>query len=101
MSYHPVDPMVRYFHLGRKSALQDPTGERLDRNESPIECLMDVEAVARALGVSKKFVYVNHKTDGPPAIKIGNLLRWRPSDVLAYLNGKAAGTAAAREALRP
>lgn len=58
---------------------------------------MDIEAVARALGVSKKFLYVNHKIEGPPAIKIGSLLRWRQADVRAYVDRKAnTATGAAR-----
>lgn len=71
---------------------RDTEESALDQTDNPVEGLMDIEAVSRALGVSKKYVYANHKVDGPPALKIGSLLRWRRDDVQRWIESKATGS---------
>jgi predicted DNA-binding transcriptional regulator AlpA len=68
----------------------------LDQTDNPlVDGLLDIEAVARTLCVSKKYVYANHKVDGPPAIRIGSLLRWRSSDLQRWIEAKAVASGTA------
>jgi len=53
----------------------------------PIERLFSVDTLADYLGVSPKTLYDwRLKRTGPPAIKVGSQLRWRPSAVEAWLD---------------
>lgn len=52
---------------------------------SEIENLWGIDEVGRYLGVSKDTIYGWRKTNyGPPAMKIGKHLRWRPERVLTW-----------------
>lgn len=51
------------------------------------EGLLNVEQVAQYLGCSKKTLYnLRTRHQGPPAIKIGGILRFRPCDVESWLD---------------
>lgn len=50
--------------------------------------LLDIDMLAKLLGVSKSTIYrlrCYSPEKVPPAIKIGSHVRWRPSDVQAWL----------------
>ena len=61
--------------------LEPPTTDRL----------FTVEALADYLGVSPKTIYDwRLKRTGPAAMKVGNQLRWRRSDVESWLDAQKA-----------
>jgi len=51
------------------------------------QLLISPKALAVALGLAEQTIYNRHSTGGnlPPCIKLGRLLRFRPSDVEAWL----------------
>ncbi len=52
-----------------------------------IDPLLDSEQLAALLGVTRKALYNSrHAGQLPPPIKIGSRLRWRQSDILAWLD---------------
>ncbi|MFO0523175.1 MAG: helix-turn-helix transcriptional regulator [bacterium] len=54
------------------------------------EPLWTADDVARHLGVSAKFVRctLRYEAGFPPPLRVGRLLRWHPSEVLAWLQGQ-------------
>ena len=49
--------------------------------------LLDIHELAEYLGVSEWTLYEwRNRRQGPPAIKVGRLLRWRMSDVESWLD---------------
>jgi predicted DNA-binding transcriptional regulator AlpA len=58
------------------------------RQPSPpreVENLWDIDEVGRYLGISKITIYGWRKANyGPPAMKIGKHLRWRPAMVITW-----------------
>ena len=52
-----------------------------------MEQLLSPKTLATTLGLAEQTIYNRHSTGGdlPPAIKLGRLLRFRPSDVEAWL----------------
>lgn len=52
-----------------------------------VEQLLTPKTLAITLGLAEQTIYNRHSTGGdlPPAIKLGRLLRFRPSDVEAWL----------------
>lgn len=59
-----------------------------------IDALLDTKALGRRIGKTATAIYTMRcRGDGPPAIRIGRTLRFRSSDVEAWLDSKAeAGT---------
>jgi excisionase family DNA binding protein len=57
-------------------------------NAQPIEPLLTAEDVARLLSVSESLVYQLRRSGKIRAIRVGTLLRFRPADVRAYVNGE-------------
>jgi excisionase family DNA binding protein len=56
------------------------------------ERLMAPREVANLLGVSVDTLYAwRYRRVGPPALKVGRHLRYRPSEVAAWLDGQAGG----------
>jgi len=57
-----------------------------------MEKLLTVDDLAALLNIQRRSVYVARYTHGnlPPAIKVGGLLRFRPSDVEAWLANQPA-----------
>jgi len=55
--------------------------------------LLDAEQVADYIGLpSARAVYNRrHRGDFPPAIRIGGSIRWRVSDIEAYLDANSEG----------
>ncbi len=55
--------------------------------------LLDVEDLCRLLRLTRKGLYNRRYREGalPPAIKIGPSLRWRPSDVEAWIEQNREG----------
>jgi len=55
-----------------------------------VEQLLTPETLAALLGLAKQTIYNRHSTGGdlPRATKLGKLLRFRPSDVEAWLEQK-------------
>ena len=53
-----------------------------------MDALLTIDQVADLLGISKQLIYSwRHQSKGPPAIALeGRLLRWRQSDVDAWLD---------------
>jgi predicted DNA-binding transcriptional regulator AlpA len=51
------------------------------------QLLLSPKALAATLGLAEQTIYNRHSTGGdlPPCIKLGRLLRFRPSDVEAWL----------------
>lgn len=51
---------------------------------------MRIDEVARVLGVSKKYIYVNHDKGEmcPRPLKLGQQLRWRPEDVRSFIDDR-------------
>ena len=63
-----------------------PTATATSKGMPGADRLLDVSEVAAALGISKSSVYsMRYVGEAPPAIKLGNRLRWRRSDVEAWL----------------
>jgi len=54
-----------------------------------MEALITVEDVAAYLGRPKSWVYDNYKRLGIPARKIGQAVRFKPSDVVAWADAQA------------
>ena len=52
-----------------------------------MEQLLTPQTLAAALGLAEQTIYNRHSTGGdlPPAVKLGRLLRFRPSDVESWL----------------
>ena len=49
--------------------------------------LLDIHQLAELLGVSEWTLYEwRNRRQGPPAIKVGRLLRWRLTDVETWLD---------------
>lgn len=57
-----------------------------------MEQLLTPKTLAELLGLAEQTIYNRHSTGGnlPPCIKLGRLLRFRASDVDAWLNGQQA-----------
>jgi predicted DNA-binding transcriptional regulator AlpA len=55
-----------------------------------VEQLLSAKALAEILGLAVQTLYNRHSTGGdlPPSIKLGQQIRFRPSDVEAWLEGK-------------
>lgn len=54
------------------------------------DCLWSIDTLAAYLDVSKDTIYEwRKKGGGPPARKVGKVLRWKPSDVDAWLDSAA------------
>lgn len=54
--------------------------------------LLTTEEVAEQLGVAVNTLYdwrARRPVYGPPAIKVGKYLRWRPADVEAWIDAQA------------
>lgn len=57
--------------------------------------LMSAKALAEYLGVPLQTVYQwSHRGGGPPAIRVGRHLRYRPEQVEEWLNSHASGEVA-------
>jgi excisionase family DNA binding protein len=56
-------------------------------NAQPLEQLLTAEDVSKLLNVSESLVYQLRRNGKIRAIRIGTLLRFRPEDVRAYVNG--------------
>jgi excisionase family DNA binding protein len=65
-----------------------------------LEPLMTADEVAAALGMSRKFVYARHRSGALRGYKLGPHLRFRRSDVEAFLEASVAGPAERREPRR-
>lgn len=52
-----------------------------------MEQLLSPKALANLLGLAEQTIYNRHSTGGalPPSIKLGRLLRFRPSEVDAWI----------------
>ena len=63
-----------------------------------MEQLFSPKSLAAYLGLAEQTIYNRHSTGGdlPKAIKLGQLLRFRPADVDAWLDAKRQPNAAAR-----
>lgn len=58
-----------------------------DERGVPSEKLMTVSELGEFLGVPEATLYQwRYRREGPPALKVGRHLRWRPRDVEAWLN---------------
>lgn len=59
-----------------------------------MEQLLTPKTLAITLGLAEQTIYNRHSTGGdlPPAIKLGRLLRFRPSDVEAWLERQQPST---------
>ncbi|WP_367397155.1 helix-turn-helix transcriptional regulator [Dechloromonas sp.] len=55
--------------------------------KTTMEKLLSPKALAELLGIATQTIYNRHSLGGdlPPAIKVGRALRFRPSDVSAWL----------------
>lgn len=54
--------------------------------------LMTIEQLAEVLQIPIDTIYVwRAKKYGPPAIKVGKYLRWKPEDVQAWIDQQEAG----------
>jgi excisionase family DNA binding protein len=62
-------------------------GDHLQVIEGGAEHLLDVRAVAKRLGVSRAMVYALCERGQLRHVRIGNLIRFRPADVVAYVKG--------------
>jgi excisionase family DNA binding protein len=60
------------------------------------ENLLDVHGVAELLAVKPSTVYEWAETDRLPHYKLGNRLRFRPSEIERWLDGRRRGPAAPR-----
>lgn len=59
-----------------------------------LEKLWSVDDLAEYCGVTKRTVYDwNYKGTGPRSIPVGNHVRYRPSDVVKWINDLAAKAA--------
>ena len=71
-------------------------------NGAPRRELADAEQLAEHLGVSVWTIYSWRKTSyGPAAIKVGNSLRWRWSDVDAWLDAQQQQDDSVESIVRP
>ncbi len=71
-----------------KTDSADLGGERDWLGVEPEVILVDINEVARRLGVSVSHVKrMRDKGELPPARKVGRLLRWYLPDILAYVRG--------------
>ena len=58
-------------------------------NQAMPEPLWTVKDVADYLGVHAKTIYLwTHESDGPPAVRLGKYLRYRPDDVIAWVEAR-------------
>lgn len=59
-----------------------------------VEHLLSAKALAVRLGVAEQTIYNRHCSGGdlPPAVKLGRLLRFRASDVEAWLQALSGST---------
>lgn len=49
--------------------------------------LLDIDEVGQLLGLTREAIYARrHRDDFPPAIRMGNVLRWRVQDIGAWLD---------------
>jgi predicted DNA-binding transcriptional regulator AlpA len=55
-----------------------------------MEQLYSPETLAKLLGIAEQTIYNRHSTGGdlPVSVKIGRLLRFRPADVMTWLDQK-------------
>jgi len=60
-------------------------------NPLPAATLMTPEHLAEYLGVTSRWVYNNHQKLGIPAFHIGRTLRFRRSDIDAWLDMRRTG----------
>jgi excisionase family DNA binding protein len=56
-------------------------------SESKLEPLLTAPQVAELLSVSESLVYALRRTGKLRAVRVGTLLRFRPADVRAYIDG--------------
>ena len=81
--------------MSTKTASREPcTGHAFDTNTATK--LASIQEVADYLGISARTLY-NARSTGrscPPAIKVLGQLRWRWSDVQAWVDSQAEGPAA-------
>jgi predicted DNA-binding transcriptional regulator AlpA len=48
--------------------------------------LLDIDQIGELLGLTREAIYGRrHRDDFPPAIRIGNVLRWRIEDIEHWL----------------
>ncbi len=68
-----------------------------------MEPLLSAKALAALLGIAEQTIYNRQSTGGnlPPSIKLGRLLRFRPSDVESWLNSQQVRHVAQPPAARP
>lgn len=65
-----------------------PTKNSQVRSELPSE-LLDIQQVADRLKVSVGCIRAwRLRGEGPPAIKLGSVLRWDPEEVIDWLNSR-------------
>jgi predicted DNA-binding transcriptional regulator AlpA len=55
-----------------------------------MEPLFNPETLAKLLGIAEQTIYNRHSTGGdlPPSVKLGRSLRFRPTDVMDWLDKK-------------
>ena len=72
----------------RRTSPPQPRRTAASQQPSPpseVENLWDIDEVGRYLGISKNTIYGWRKANyGPPAMKIGKHLRWRPAMVITW-----------------
>lgn len=60
-----------------------------------VECLFDETEAARRLGVSRRTLqHWRWKGGGPPFVKLGAAVRYRPADLVAWLDAHTRGNTA-------
>lgn len=56
-------------------------------DEQPVLCLLNAEAVAHILAISKRYAYHLMETGQIPSVRIGRSVRVLKADLLAYVAG--------------
>ena len=65
-----------------------PLSPPSDSTPTP-SCLLDRAAVAELYGISKRFLEISAmRGDGPPYIKLGRAVRYRPKDLDAWIDSQ-------------
>jgi predicted DNA-binding transcriptional regulator AlpA len=63
----------------------DMSGTHFSLEDTPK--LLDIDQVGEILGLTREAIYGRRRRDDfPPAIRVGNVLRWRIEDVEAWLD---------------